>query len=313
MVARSADKFADIQNGSSAYITFLVIDAKGKIDTRGHDFIDLTAADGTQTVSVKIWDTALSESGIEIGQVLRGHIDSKEYRGATSYSMRTYAQDTEHPASAFIVSPPIAIDDMRAWIENRIRAMREPYRAVAHRIMAERGDAYAFSAAGRSIHHAFVGGLLYHSYRMAKSAEMLCDIYDADRDLVVCGCILHDIGKLECLSTGWSGQADYTTLGHLEDHSLRGVRIVEEAAKEEGVLNTEAIQALVHIVASHQGKAEYGAIVEPMTREALLVSVLDLMDMQQEICDEQLESIEPGQFTLNPVAGLDRKLYRPDL
>ena len=311
MVARSAEKFADIPNGSSAYITFLVVDAKGKIDTRGHDFIDVSASDGTQTVSVKVWDTVLSESGIEIGKVLRGHVDSKEYRGATSYSMRTYAQDSEHPASAFIVNPPVPIEDMRAWIENRIRAMKEPYRAVAHRIMAEQGDAYAFSAAGRSIHHAFIGGLLYHSYRMAKAAEILCDIYGGDRDLVVCGCILHDIGKLECLKTGWSGQADYTATGHLEDHSLCGTRIVETAARAEEVADTEEIRTLIHIIASHQAKQEYGAIVEPMTREALMVSMLDMMDMQQEICDEQLKSVEAGQFTLNPVAGLDRKLYRP--
>ena len=91
---------------------------------------------------------------------------------------------------------------------------------------------------------------------MARSAELLATVYGLDRDLTVCGCLLHDIGKLECLSTDWTGNAEYTLQGQLESHLLTGVRMVEDAARAAGVLDTEEIKMLVHIIASQAKSLE---------------------------------------------------------
>ena len=305
------EKFSQIPNGSSYLIDFLVTDLTSKVDSRGHDFVDVAASDGEQNVILKLWNKNVEQSGLKGGDVVRATVESKEYRGSTTYAIRSYEVSSELSAQDFLITPPISIAEMFSWIKQRIIAFPDPYRAIATELIIKNGEAYQKTAAGTSIHHAYLGGLIYHSYRMARAAELLATIYGYDRNLAVCGCLIHDIGKIKELSTDWTGHSDYTIEGQLESHSQIGVRMVEEAARETGFYDTEQVKMLIHIIASHHGTLDTGALHVPMTCEAMLVHELDMIDMQQEIYENNANRIERGQITLYDVGGLGHKLYKP--
>ena len=305
------EKFSQIPNGSAYLIDFLVTGITGKVDSRGHDFVDVSASDGEQNVVLKLWNKNAEQSGLKGGDVVTATVESKEYRGSTTYVMRTYETNSELSAQDFLITPPVSIADMFSWTKQRIVSFPDPYRTIATELIIKNGEAYQKSAAGTAIHHACLGGLLYHSYRMARSAELLATIYGYDRDLAVCGCLLHDIGKLKELSTDWTGHTEYTVEGQLENHSQIGVRMIEDAARESGFHDSEQVRMLVHIVASHHGSLDAGALHAPMTREAMLVHELDMLDMEQEIYEESTGKINRGQVTMYEVNGLGHKLYRP--
>jgi 3'-5' exoribonuclease len=143
--------------------------------------------------------------------------------------------------------------------------------------------------AATSNHHNYLGGLLEHVLSMARMACMLCDHYARyypgliDRDLVIAGCILHDLGKSEELS--WERGFEYTTQGQLIGHIPRGIELIEEAAARMSPAPPDGLLLqLKHLVLSHHGKLEYGSPVRPRTPEAILLHELDMIDSRMSMC-----------------------------
>lgn len=100
----------------------------------------------------------------------------------------------------------------------------------------------------------FLSGLLYHTQRMVSMALKVCETYPAlDKELLVCGTALRDIGKVTCYETQNVGKSEITVTGRLLDHAVVGILMVEEAAKS-GIYHAEKLQMLEHMIASHHGK-----------------------------------------------------------
>ena len=147
---------------------------------------------------------------------------------------------------------------------------------VAMKLLRENEEIFKTSSAAKVMHHALLGGLVYHSYRMVKAAEALCCVYtDLDAEMLIAAAVLHDIGKIVELKTTITGEADYTIDGRLFGHLLIGIQMIEKTAEELGVKG-ERIRLLKHCIAAHHGKAEYGAITIPATAEAQALNILDI-------------------------------------
>jgi len=130
--------------------------------------------------------------------------------------------------------------------------------------------------AAKTVHHAYPGGLLEHTVSCLKLAHRLADHYpQVDRDLLVAGAFLHDIGKVRELSYG--GGTEYTDEGRLVGHLVMTAQWIHDKARRVGA-SKDLEQHLVHIVLSHHGKKEYGSPKEPATLEAALVHSLDEID-----------------------------------
>jgi 3'-5' exoribonuclease len=130
--------------------------------------------------------------------------------------------------------------------------------------------------AAKTVHHAYAGGLLEHTVSCLKLAHRLADHYpQVDRDLLVAGAFLHDIGKVRELSFG--GGTEYTDEGRLVGHLVMTAQWIHDKARRLGVPR-ELEHHLVHLVLAHHGKVEFGSPRPPMTLEALLVHYLDEMD-----------------------------------
>ena len=138
--------------------------------------------------------------------------------------------------------------------------------------------------AGKTLHHAWVGGLLEHIVSLCHAAKLICENYpQLNRDLLLTGVVLHDLGKLRELS--FDRSFGYTNLGQLLGHIAIGVAWVSEVAKKiEGFPDAKLIQ-VQHLIASHHGEHEFGAIKRPMTREAVALHYLDNLDAKLSLLD----------------------------
>jgi 3'-5' exoribonuclease len=178
--------------------------------------------------------------------------------------------------------------------------------------------------AAKSVHHAFLGGLLEHTLNLLNLADRVCPLYPKiSRDLVMMGLFLHDLGKTRELvyDRGFA----YTDRGELVGHIVDGVIMLRDKAqqvmRDAGLrFPPNAILVLEHIIVSHHGVPEFGAVKLPATPEAILVSMLDNLDAKTSIA---LAAARPdrlmggaglnlnGNFTEKQWA-LETKLFRPD-
>lgn len=133
--------------------------------------------------------------------------------------------------------------------------------------------------ASRYIHHAYIGGLLEHTLHVMQLAETYSKIFEfAERDLLVAGAFLHDIGKID--EYIFLFKIDHSSIGKLKGHTLLGYERLQEKLKEVNLESSLRLK-LEHIVLSHQGKRVWGAIEEPRFLEAYLVHAADSTDSSQ--------------------------------
>ncbi|MDF2502324.1 MAG: yhaM [Anaerosporomusa subterranea] len=133
---------------------------------------------------------------------------------------------------------------------------------------------YVKHTAAMRLHHAYIGGLLEHSVDVARLAKVMAiETGNVDVDLVVTGALLHDIGKLEELSSGMG--FEYTDLGRMIGHVSLGAMLVERTIFKQTDFPPEDAQALLHILLSHHGKVENGAPVACVTKESFIVHHAD--------------------------------------
>ena len=174
--------------------------------------------------------------------------------------------------------------------------------------------------AAKSMHHAFLGGLLEHTLQLLNLAERMLPLYPKlSRDMILMGLFLHDIGKTRELA--YDGPFHYTDRGELVGHIVEGASMLREKAqqvvRESGQrMPAGAVMALEHIILSHHGIPEFGAVKIPATPEAIFVSLLDNLDAKTAMALGAARADRPGgdlggNFTEKHWA-LGTKLYRPD-
>jgi len=162
------------------------------------------------------------------------------------------------------------------------------------------------SGAAQTLHHAVLGGLLQHSFNVARNCMAIAKTYpNIDRELLFIGAILHDVGKLQELSTDDLGVSNYTKQGKLFGHIVLGCEMVSRCAEEHGIADDdEDVMMIKHIILSHHGSREYGSPVLPATPEALIVSQEDYKDSRIYMMQQEMNKIETGEFGIlnrNPV------------
>ncbi|GAB4544267.1 MAG: OB-fold nucleic acid binding domain-containing protein [Phycisphaerales bacterium] len=175
--------------------------------------------------------------------------------------------------------------------------------------------------AAKQMHHAYIGGLLEHTLQLCHLAALICPRYPKiNRDLVLVGLFLHDLGKTRELS--WDGAFGYTDRGELVGHIVEGAIMLHDKAQqlmvEKGVrLPGQTLTVLQHIILSHHTQPEYGAAKIPATPEAILVAQLDNLDARTTMA---LDATRPDRAAAHDLGGnfternwaLGTRLFRPD-
>lgn len=182
-------------------------------------------------------------------------------------------------------------------------------------------EAFRRAPAAKAMHHAYLGGLLEHTLNLVKLATLVCPLFPKiNRDLVMVGLFLHDLGKTRELV--YEGPFAYSDRGELIGHIVEGAIMLHDKAQQMMAttgqrLPRNALTVLQHIILSHHTEPEFGAAKIPATPEAILVALLDNLDAKTTIA---LNAARPdrapgfdlgGNFTERQWA-LNTKLFRPD-
>jgi 3'-5' exoribonuclease len=195
-----------------------------------------------------------------------------------------------------VLSASRPVSEMWAELQNLIEHVRDPHiRELLVRIVSQHEDKLRMWPAALTVHHAYRGGYLEHILSVARSSLVLGTAYGANNDLLTAGAILHDIGKLEELE--YDGVTTYSREGNLVGHVTLGaimVRTIMAAIPEfPDVLRTQ----IEHLVVSHHGHKEFGAPVEPMTIEAMILSAVDDLDAKINQVRQAVAEDGEGEFT----------------
>ncbi len=144
---------------------------------------------------------------------------------------------------------------------------------------------------------------------MAKLAKLVCSHYsDLDKDILLTGALIHDIGKIKELSGPVAPK--YTLEGKLIGHiSIAHAYISKKC--EELKMEEEKRILIEHMVLSHHGKYEFGSPVLPLTKEALVLNMIDDMDAKLNTLNKELDQTKPGEFTQKIFPLDDRYFYKP--
>ncbi len=144
-------------------------------------------------------------------------------------------------------------------------------------------DRFAHAPSAIAHHHNYVGGNLEHTLNVVRICNSISEINpDINRDLLVTGAILHDIGKVEEYSC--TSIIDKTESGKFVGHIVLGDRMVRkkiEELRDKGVDFPENLENQIsHMILSHHGKHEWGSPEIPKMLEAVALHYADLLDSQ---------------------------------
>jgi 3'-5' exoribonuclease len=196
-----------------------------------------------------------------------------------------------------VMSSARPVDQMWDELQQRMAGVGNPFvRKLLEAVVGAHEDRLRVWPAAQSVHHAYRAGFLEHVLQMAAVGEMLATAYDADRDLVLAGALLHDIGKLQELD--YQLATTYSREGRLLGHIALGSAVVGQAAMAIEGFPPALLTAIQHLILSHHGRLEFGSPVTPMTVEAFIVSFMDDLDakinmVRQAVGDDTAE----GEFT----------------
>ena len=204
------------------------------------------------------------------------------------------------------ISSSDAIKEVYSYIdkiENKI------IKDITKTLIDRNKDLFFIYPAASKLHHAYVGGLAYHSIGMVHFADGFIENYPyLNKDYIYAGILLHDIGKTIEL-TGVVN-TEYTIKGQLLGHLVLGAMAIEDVSKELGYEDTEEVMILEHMLISHHGQPQFGSAKKPMTAEALVLWYIDTIDSKFRVLGEELEHTKSGEFTDN-IGVLDRmKIYK---
>ena len=296
---------------------FIVKSCVKKTSARGDVYLDMVFGDAAGEIPAKLWDYKETvHDWIAPGMIVKVRGNEELWNDKRQYRIqriRRVGPEDEVDLGALVPCAPETGEVMFAQVMDTVNSFTDPdLRALAARMLTDRRDAILKCPAAVRVHHAVVGGLLYHTLSIVRLAEGVCAVYPfVRRDLLLCGAILHDIAKIEEFATDETGLATgYTVRGDLLGHLVMGAMAVEHAADALGT-PPETRMLVQHMLLSHHGTPEHGAAVVPMVLEAELLSMLDGMDAAVYQIESALPAALPGAFTQKMWTLDQRKFYRP--
>ena len=311
---------------SNAYVegVYSIVNPQVGTTRNGKAFLKCLLRDATGEIVARQWSFDESTLGelADAGFVwAAGH--TQVYNGQIQFIVEQVKPVDVDEEELAVLLPTTAFN-----IDEMFQEVRSILGTISHTAMKTLADTYlqdeelmsAFRRcpAAVSVHHAYIGGLLEHTRQLLNLADVMLPQYpQLNRDLVLMGLFLHDLGKT--VEMEWAKGFDYTTDGNLIGHVVRGAIWLQvkaaRAAQQSGErLSADALRALQHIILSHHGHLEHGAVKVPATPEAIFVAMMDNLDAKTAAALVRTRNDAPndgGPFT-EKIWSLGTRLYRPD-
>ncbi len=276
---------AGLTTGETVVGQLAVVRGERRATRSGKPYLSLLLSDRTGQIDAKDWDHAdENERVFEPGCVVKIKATVEEFNGEKQLKVEKArrSKPDEYDIGDFVAVSHYDVEQMYAALGAIVAGVRDPWiRKLLETVLCRYAGGWRRAPAAMRIHHAFSGGLLEHVLSMCHAALALCTHYTKlDRDVLIAGCVLHDLGKIRELETGVA--IAQSASGKLVGHIAEGLIMFEDCCREVDGFPEHTRMLLRHMIISHHGSFEYGALKLPMTPEAIVLSALDDLDFKLE-------------------------------
>lgn len=267
--------------------SFVVASKQIKPKKSGEPYLALTLSDRSGQIDAKMWDgvpEAMNTFDQDDFVKVRGLINKYNNRYQLTIHKLRRMDENEVQFEDYLPKTDKDVDLLWKTVADYVEAFTNPHlKALIKAFMAdpdiERG--YKCAPAAKTLHHAFIGGLLDHVVSLFKSCDLISRNYPTiDRDLLMSGAFLHDIGKLHELA--YARTFSYTTEGQLLGHMIIELEMLHKKIALVPGFPNELKTLLEHLIISHHGEYEFGSPKLPMFPEALMLHYMDDLDSKME-------------------------------
>jgi len=305
----------DIHAGDRVSDIFLVMEKNLAISQKGKPYLNLKLRDTTGELDGRVWDGATEMNNtFQTGDVIQIQSYAVSFRNMVQLSISKIAvvDDPAISPADYLPSSKSDRSEMFESLMNIISTIGNPHlKALLELIFSDEeiADSFQKAPAAKGFHHAYIGGLLEHTLSVTQMIDLTANHYkQANRDLIITGGILHDIGKIYELS--FKGSMNYTDEGRLIGHIVMAVELVDAKIPEIAGFPKQLALELRHILLSHHGTLEYGSPKRPKTIEALIVNFIDDLDAKMNAFGEFISNSGDGSSWTPYHRLLERFIYK---
>jgi 3'-5' exoribonuclease len=281
----------------------------------GNNFLNVTLSDKTGTIKGVVWDNVDQiTAGVNSGDFVYVKGNVNEYKEALQLvikNMETFSANEINPAD-FLPMTPRNIESMFERLVKITASVKPDY--LNQLIQAFWNDRefvreFKTAPAAKKMHHAYIGGLLEHTLSMVSLAEKVAGHYGGiDRDLLIAGALLHDIGKTKEFE--YQFKIDYTDQGRLLNHIVIGIEMIDEKLSGIKGFPEDQLVLLKHMIVSHHGTREFGSPEPPKTIEAVILNYIDEIDSKVNGIRDFMAKEDPNEPWTSYHRVLDRHFYK---
>jgi 3'-5' exoribonuclease len=291
--------------------SFVVVSRQVKPKKSGEPYLALTLGDRSGHLEAKMWDNvedAIDACNQDDFIKVKGLINKYKNRFQFTIHKLRRLGESEVDFADYLPKTTKDIGELWQTLAGFVATFKDPHlKALVEAFMAdpEIAEAYRNAPAAKTLHHAFIGGLLEHVVSLFNSCDLMCRNYPhINRDLLLTGAFFHDIGKIHELT--YSRSFSYTTRGQLLGHMIIELEMLQAKLAQLPDF-PESLKTLVeHLIISHHGQYDFGSPKLPMFPEALMLHYLDDLDSKMEAMRAQFErggESEGGWTGYNPSLG----------
>lgn len=306
----------DIDAGSKVNDVFLVTEKNMAVSQKGSPYLNVRLRDRTGIIEARIWENAAELNKLfQRGDVIEVRARAVSYRNTIQLTVNDVKKldDSDLDPADFSPTTSYDVDEMFDTLKQYIEEITSPHlQELLRAIFSEEKILYAFkrAPAAKGLHHSYIGGLLEHTLSVTRLLVKTADHYkNVNRDLLITGGILHDIGKIYELS--FTKIIDYTDRGRLIGHIVLGVELVKEQIASLESFPEQLALELEHILLSHHGVLEYGSPKRPKTLEAVIINMIDDLDAKVNAFQEFIDNANDNDSSWTPYHRLfERFIYK---
>jgi 3'-5' exoribonuclease len=293
--------------------SFVVASKQVKPKKSGESYLALTLVDRSGQIEAKMWDNVeecINRFEQDHFIKVKGLINKYNQRFQLTIHKLRRLEESEIDYSDYLPKTGKDIDELWRTLAEFVATFQDAnLKALVESFMAdpEIAAAYRTAPAAKTLHHAYIGGLLDHVVSLFRSCDLVCRNYpQVNRDLLLTGAFLHDIGKIHELA--YNRTFSYTTRGQLLGHMIIELEMLNAKVREIPGFPEDLKLLIEHLVISHHGHYEFGSPKLPMFPEALMLHYLDDLDSKME---SMRAHFEREAALDSPWTGYNSSLGRP--
>ncbi len=266
---------------------FVVVSKQVKPKKTGEPYLALTLGDRAGHIDAKMWDNvedAIDAFDQDDFVKVKGLINKYKNRFQITIHKLRRLGDAEVDYSDFLPKTTKDIGELWKALAEFVASFQDPHlKKLVEAFMAdpEIAEAYRNAPAAKTLHHAYIGGLLDHVVSLCRSCDLVSRNYPhINRDLLLTGAFFHDIGKIHELT--YQRSFTYTTRGQLLGHMIIELEMLQAKLSQFPDFPPGLKTLVEHLIISHHGQYDFGSPKLPMFPEALMLHYLDDLDSKME-------------------------------